>query len=251
MIFIEMKIFFSFFIYLIIASFAGCVSTDSNFDKILTERDIKLRSYINAFEEKKENNTKVASTYYKKWRIEQFVWPLDIQSRISSFFKERRGRHRLHDGIDLACNTGTSVIASKSGIVVYAGDDMKGYGKTVVMKHTDGYATVYSHLSKLTIKTGELVQLGEELGKSGNTGFSTGPHLHFEIRLNAEPLDPVKTLAEIKSPNWQKNYLARSKKRSKPSKLYARNFSKKSKKSSKLYAYKKSENSPKQEKKAL
>lgn len=108
-------------------------------------------------------------------------WP------ITSRFGYRWGR--LHAGTDVGVPTGTTVRASRAGQVTVAGW-LGGYGNCVMIDHGDGVVTVYGHLSEVTVSVGEYVDQGERVALSGNTGRSTGPHLHFEIRINGSPVDP-------------------------------------------------------------
>lgn len=114
-----------------------------------------------------------------------FIWPLS--GPISSPFGPRWGR--MHYGIDIAISEGTSVKAAASGTVLRAFDN-GGYGLFVEIDHGGGWITRYGHNSKLLVKPGDHVSRGEVISKSGNTGTSTGPHLHFEIRKNGTPVDP-------------------------------------------------------------
>lgn len=88
----------------------------------------------------------------------------------------------FHTGIDYACPLNTSILASADGTVVFAGLDKTGYGNMVILQHPDGLATLYAHLNSIHVVLGEKVKQGTLLGHSGNTGNSTGPHLHFEVR---------------------------------------------------------------------
>ena len=88
----------------------------------------------------------------------------------------------FHTGIDYACPEGTPILASESGRVVEAGWDISGYGKCVIIYHTDGQGTLYAHLSQIIVYVGQEVKRSQVIGYSGNTGNSTGPHLHFEAR---------------------------------------------------------------------
>jgi murein DD-endopeptidase MepM/ murein hydrolase activator NlpD len=96
----------------------------------------------------------------------------------------------LHPGIDFRSPVGSKVPATAAGIVTRAGWD-GGYGKMVEIDHGNGYRTRYGHLSEVDVKVGEKVRLGQIIGKSGSTGRSTGPHLHYEIRHDGHPIDPV------------------------------------------------------------
>ncbi len=109
--------------------------------------------------------------------------------RIDPFTKRRA----YHAGIDIANRIGTPVHASQSGKVIFSG--YKGtYGKTVILSHQQGYSTVYGHLDKILVKKGQVVRQGDKIGTVGNTGRSTGPHLHFEIHRQRRIIDPLKLL---------------------------------------------------------
>lgn len=96
----------------------------------------------------------------------------------------------LHHGIDLRAKVGTRVYAVKSGKVIFVGRN-GGYGKMVIIKHADGFTTRYGHLYKIYVNHGQRVRKGTAIGLSGNTGYSTGPHLHFEIRYRGRSIDPA------------------------------------------------------------
>ena len=124
-----------------------------------------------------------------------YIWP--AYGRISSGFGGRAapkaGASTYHQGIDIAVPTGTSVLASNSGTVTVAGWQ-SGYGYVVYLQHNDGRVTRYGHLSKILVRTGQKVSQGERIALSGNTGNSTGPHLHFEIRINGSAVNPLNYL---------------------------------------------------------
>lgn len=103
-------------------------------------------------------------------------------------------RYIYHKGVDLRAHY-TNMYASRSGRVSYAGW-MSGYGKLIIIKHSGGYETRYAHLNNIYVKVGQNVNQGALIGKTGMTGRVTGPHLHFEIRKNNNPLDPMKHLAK-------------------------------------------------------
>ncbi|MCX7022580.1 MAG: M23 family metallopeptidase [bacterium] len=100
-----------------------------------------------------------------------------------------------HAGIDLACDEGRQVSATAAGVVVFAGED-RHYGLKVVISHDSGYTTTYGHNSKLLVKVGDKVVRGQHIALSGNTGASTSPHLHYEIRRDDIPIDPTPFLEE-------------------------------------------------------
>lgn len=125
-----------------------------------------------------------------------FVYPL-MSPRISSTFGNRAHpiHHvvRHHHGIDLAAPQGAPIRAIGSGLVVFA-DPYAGYGNLVVVQHKSGVTSHYGHCNSIKVKTGQFVKAGAVLGTVGSTGITTGPHLHFEIRRNGQPLDPEKVL---------------------------------------------------------
>ncbi|MED0675346.1 peptidoglycan DD-metalloendopeptidase family protein [Aneurinibacillus thermoaerophilus] len=113
---------------------------------------------------------------------------MPVVGLLSSRFGMRWGR--MHEGIDIANPVGTPVHTADHGRVVFAGEK-SGYGKCMIVDHGNGYRTLYGHLSSFIAKPGDIVVKGEVIAKSGNTGRSTGPHLHFEIRKNGEAVDPL------------------------------------------------------------
>ena len=100
------------------------------------------------------------------------------------------GYARMHTGVDIGAPMGAPVSSAASGIVAYAGWS-GGNGNLIVVDHGDGLATAYAHLSSIEVSQGQSVSQGQEIGKVGSTGLSTGPHLHFEVRVNGQPVDPM------------------------------------------------------------
>ena len=100
------------------------------------------------------------------------------------------GTSRFHAGVDIGAGYGASIYAARSGVVVSAGSQ-GGYGNAVVIDHGDGIATLYAHQSSVAVYAGQSVSRGEVIGYAGSTGYSTGPHLHFEVRVNGSPVDPM------------------------------------------------------------
>ena len=115
-----------------------------------------------------------------------FIWP--VSGPITSPFGMRWGT--LHPGIDIGVPTGTPIHAAGSGTVVWCGW-MSGYGNLVMIDHHNGLATLYGHQSRIAASCGQQVSAGDVIGYVGCTGFCTGPHLHFEVRLNGTPVDPL------------------------------------------------------------
>lgn len=120
-----------------------------------------------------------------------FAWPLPYTHTLTSTFGTRWGR--LHGGLDISAGGvyGQPIYASASGTVTFSGGDNSGYGNYVIIDHGSGYTTLYGHCSSLVAVTGQYVNQGDLIGYVGSTGNSTGPHLHFEIRLNGEKMDPL------------------------------------------------------------
>ncbi len=122
-------------------------------------------------------------------------WP--VKGWVTSTFGVRRdpfdGQRRMHEGLDIATRTGTPVMATAAGIVREVGTE-PGYGKLVVVDHGYGFSTAYGHNSRILVKVGQRVKRGDQLAAAGNTGRSSGPHVHYEIRLNGAPVNPKKYL---------------------------------------------------------
>ena len=127
----------------------------------------------------------------------QLSFPLK-DSTISSTFGARRdpfGKGRaFHHGIDFAATAGTPVLASADGVVVKA-RYQRDYGRTVEIDHGDGHTTLYAHNRNLLVRKGGRVRAGQQIATVGSTGRSTGPHLHFEVRVNGQRVDPLRLLA--------------------------------------------------------
>ncbi|MEN1990237.1 M23 family metallopeptidase [Paenibacillus hubeiensis] len=123
-------------------------------------------------------------------------WPLDDNlTRITSPFGWRThpitGKKKLHKGTDIGVPIGTNVYAARAGKVIRAGWDSGGGGNIIGIDHGDGMVTMYMHLDSFVARLGQQVEAGELIAKSGNTGGSTGPHLHFQVNLNGEPVNPM------------------------------------------------------------
>ena len=115
-----------------------------------------------------------------------FIWP--VNGVLTSPFGWRWGR--MHEGIDIAAPGGTPIAAAASGVVIYAGW-LGGYGNLVVIDHGGGIATAYGHQSSIAVGNGQQVSQGQTIGYVGSTGHSTGNHLHFEVRVQGRPVDPL------------------------------------------------------------
>jgi len=121
-----------------------------------------------------------------------FAWP--VSGRVISDFGSTDNGGK-NDGINIAAAMNVPIHASASGTVTYAGDELKGYGNLVLVKHSGGYTTAYAHADKLVVSRGDFVTKGQVIGYVGKTGDVTSPQLHFEIRSNTTPVNPRSYLA--------------------------------------------------------
>jgi len=124
--------------------------------------------------------------------LPSFRWP--VRGRVIAGFGPKPNGLQ-NDGIDLAVPEGTLVKAAEDGVVAYAGNELKGYGNLVLVRHSNGFVTAYAHASELMVKKGDAVKRGQVIAKSGQTGNVTSPELHFEIRKGSTPVDPAQYLS--------------------------------------------------------
>ena len=119
---------------------------------------------------------------------------MHLKAPVTSPFGWRRhpifGVRKFHSGVDLAGPNRSPIRAADSGNVLYTGW-YRGYGKVVIISHGKGMATLYAHLSRQAVKVGDNVTKGDVIAYEGSTGFSTGPHLHFEVRVDGKPNNPL------------------------------------------------------------
>ncbi len=152
---------FLIFLFLSFFILSSCVSTRSNNDKTNKQAG---RTSLN------------------------FIRPLSSKYVITQRFKPKR--NRKHKGMDLAGRKSSPIFAVEDGRVVYAGSKFRGYGIMILMEHADGFSSLYSHMNKIFVKSGDLVKKGHHLGAMGRTGRATGVHLHFELMKNKNPINP-------------------------------------------------------------
>ena len=162
----------------------------SKFSKKVSKVTIDGKTYI-----------KIEISYIVKIKENEtgkFVWPVPGYYNITSGFNESAGREHVHGAIDIggAGIYGCDVVASGSGKIIIASSEGwgGGYGKHVVIDHGNGKSTLYGHMSLVSVKPGQEISAGEKIGNVGNTGFSTGPHLHFEYRENGVRTNPAHIL---------------------------------------------------------
>ena len=176
----------------------------------------KVEKITREFDELMSQSTRQKKNIYE---VENFIEPVDTKEpfvpampsipplpttwpalgRITSVFGFRlspwTGTQRKHSGIDISAHFGTPVRATGDGVVVFRGRD-GGYGNTIVLDHGHGYLSKYAHLSRFQVRYGEYVRRGDIIGAVGSTGLSTGPHLHYEVKLNGEPVNPKRFLLD-------------------------------------------------------
>ncbi|HAC62953.1 MAG TPA: M23 family peptidase [Cyanothece sp. UBA12306] len=150
-------------------------------------------------------------------RFIDYIWP--TQGRMTSGYGMRFGN--MHEGIDIAGPIGTPIFAAASGVVIFAGWDRQGYGQLIKIRHGDGSISFYGHNSEILVRRGQQVTQGQQISKMGSTGYSTGPHLHFEIHPQGrKAVNPIAFLP--KEPVGVTN-VRRQNTRIKPSRLGSQN----------------------------
>lgn len=168
---------------------------NADIEFLSTKVAIELENYKNLYTD--------IQKYRSRLEYIPAITPLDANSyfissnygyRVDPFTEIRK----YHAGIDLAANRGTHVYASGKGKVIYAAYSYGGYGNLVKIDHGDGLVSFYGHLNKIKVSKGEIVERGKFIGEVGNTGRSTGPHLHYEIQKDGKPVNPVKYMWDDK-----------------------------------------------------
>jgi murein DD-endopeptidase MepM/ murein hydrolase activator NlpD len=124
--------------------------------------------------------------------VPSFRWP--VRGRVIAGFGPKTGGAQ-NDGINLAVPEGTPVKAAEDGVVAYAGNELKGYGNLVLIRHANGFVSAYAHASELLVKRGDTIKRGQVIAHAGQTGNVTSPQLHFEIRKGSTPVDPAQYLS--------------------------------------------------------
>ena len=143
-------------------------------------RVLKVEIYIDDVAAEQGEKSRIA---YKKL---DFIWP--VEGKISDAFTDVE--RKKHQGVDISSPLGTPIKASNAGKVIYSNNGIKGYGNLIILRHSEEYVTVYAHNQVNLVEEGTWVEKGQVIGKVGQTGRATGPHLHFEIRKDNKPLDP-------------------------------------------------------------
>ena len=142
---------------------------------------LKVEIYIDDVAAEQGEKSKIT---YKKL---DFIWP--VEGKITDVFTEVE--NKKHQGIDISSPLGTPIRASNAGKVIYSNNGIKGYGNLIILRHSEEYVSVYAHNQVNLVEEGTWAEKGQVIGKVGQTGKATGPHLHFEIRKNNKALNPL------------------------------------------------------------
>ena len=162
------------------------------FEELSKQLEISIRKLILEKQAAASRRVEDRGGFRVGFRRTKLIWPVDgpVTSgygyRIHPIFKTRQ----FHAGIDIGAPAGTVVRAAAAGEVAYAGW-LRGYGKVVIILHDDGVATVYAHLQDVVVSEGQRVSQGQTIGSVGTTGWATGPHLYFEVRIDGKAVDPL------------------------------------------------------------
>jgi len=164
-------------------------------EKALYERETAERAYQELLETSRRIEQMILNAQRRSTAAAgstgSMIWP--YHGPITSEFGWRThpifGTARYHSGLDIGADYGDSVVAADGGVVIYA-DWMGGYGKTVIIDHGGGLTTLYAHNSELVVTVGQRIGKGQLIAYAGSTGYSTGPHVHFEVRVNGAPVNP-------------------------------------------------------------
>lgn len=173
---------------------AGQDEVNREFNEIQLRID-EVRRQIDLRRESQEEIQGILNDQRSLLAAKPSAWP--VKGWLTSTFGMRRdpfnGKRKMHEGLDIAARTGTAVIATADGIVSSVKTE-PGYGKVVTVDHGYGYRTIYGHNSRIYVKVGQRVRRGDRIAAVGNTGRSTGSHVHYEVRLNGVPVNPHKYL---------------------------------------------------------
>lgn len=176
-------------------------------DEEIKAVDAQIQKYYEEQKRKEEEARRLAQQQKKYAAVSEdipvvykggFIWPVPGFSKITSGYTDTESRAHMHGAIDIAGRGvyGAKIVASSSGKVILANTDGRGggYGNYVVIDHGNGVSTLYGHMSNVTVKVGQVVSGGQQIGNVGSTGFSTGPHLHFEYRVHGVRRNPREIL---------------------------------------------------------
>ena len=183
-----------------------------NFIAKLSDTEKEIQSKIDEYNTRfAEINSEILSMALQEIDSEyiggELAWPVPGYTRISSNYGMRThpitGVYKLHTGVDISAPMGANFIAANDGLVTKAAYN-SAYGNMVIIDHGGGVSTLYAHGSEILVQLGQIVKRGEPVLKVGSTGYSTGPHAHFEVRLNGIVTDPIPYITNGLIPETQK-----------------------------------------------
>lgn len=168
------------------------IETSEKLDRLMLQMRIQKSSLDTILEKANSRAEMIASIpSIKPVRIDMLNKNLSALSGFGIRLHPVHKVDRMHSGIDFTAPIGTPIQATGNGRVIKAEYDRVGYGNHVIIDHGFGYTTLYGHMSQILVKEGQEITKGQTIGKIGNTGTSTGPHLHYEVRVKDEPVDPI------------------------------------------------------------
>mgnify|MGYP003301514136 CR=1 FL=1 len=181
--------------------------------KRLTEEEIALHEQIEEYQKQiaeieKEIRLLALANIGEEYVGGTMAWPVPGYKRITSSFGMRThpitGVYKLHTGVDIGAPMGSQFVAANDGIVTYAGWNTA-YGNMVIVDHGGGITTLYAHGSEILVSVGDTIYQGHPILKVGSTGYSTGPHAHFEVRINGDYVEPLDYITSYSSANQENN----------------------------------------------
>lgn len=160
---------------------------------LLSRRVERLEKFVELEQKSYDSLQKVVSARLEDLQYTPSIWP--VRGYLASTFGTRRdpftGKRKLHKGVDISAPVGTPVMATADGVVDRVWFDRNGYGLVVEIAHRNGIKTIYAHNSKVLVKVGQKVRRGDVIALVGNSGRSTGPHVHYEVHVRGKAVDPL------------------------------------------------------------
>ena len=188
------------------------VETKERVDKLMVQLKIQKASLDTILMEAKDRAEMIASIpSIKPVRIDLLKKNLNAMSGFGIRLHPVHKVDRMHTGIDFTAPAGTPVQATGNGVVIKADHGRVGYGNHVIIDHGYGYSSLYGHMISLNVKVGEQITKGQTIGRVGNTGTSTAPHLHYEVRLKGNPVDPIIYCMDDLTPDEYQSLVERAK----------------------------------------
>lgn len=187
------------------------VSTQQKVDKLMLQLKIQKNSLDTILAKANKREEMIASIpSIKPVRIDLLAKNLNAMSGFGIRLHPVHKVDRMHTGIDFTAPKGTPIQATGNGRVVKAEHERVGYGNHVIIDHGFGYTSLYGHMSSFNVKVGDVIQKGQTIGFVGNTGTSTAPHLHYEVRYHGDPVDPVTFCLDDLSPSEYQQLVERA-----------------------------------------